>query len=232
MARERGGEISVQLVMGLFIIALGMLFFLDRLDILEARAYLRYWPVVLIAVGIAQLPRARSGIGLATSLFWIIVGGWLLLGNLRLITLTFRDAWPALLIVVGGLLVWQAVSGRTGRAEDATSDSTVNATALLAGLHRTANARDFRGGKLTAVMGGCEIDLRQAAIPGGEAVIDTFAFWGGVEIRVPDTWTVVGKVMPVLGGFEDKTQPPAGGAPSPRLIVRGLAIMSGVEVKN
>ena len=48
----------------------------------------------------------------------------------------------------------------------------------------------FRGADLIAVMGGCEIDLRQAAI-NGEAVIDVFCMWGGIEIRVPEDWTVV-----------------------------------------
>jgi len=37
--------------------------------------------------------------------------------------------------------------------------------------------------------------------------------------------------MPLRGGFEDKTRPPQG-ATMHRLVVRGLVIMGGVEVKN
>ena len=51
-------------------------------------------------------------------------------------------------------------------------------------------------------MGGCEIDLRHASID-GEAVIDIFALWGGVELRVPPDWTVVSRVTPILGGVDD-----------------------------
>jgi hypothetical protein len=74
------------------------------------------------------------------------------------------------------------------------------------------------------------VDLRDARIESGEAVIDTFAFWGGIEIIVPEDWQVACKGLPLMGGFEDKTR----GAPDAkqRLIVKGLAIMGGVEIKN
>jgi hypothetical protein len=58
-----------------------------------------------------------------------------------------------------------------------------------------------------------------------------FAMWGGIEIRVPDDWTVVSRVTPVLGGFDDKTRP-SPGAGAHRLVIRGFAIMGGIEVKN
>jgi hypothetical protein len=55
--------------------------------------------------------------------------------------------------------------------------------------------------------------------------------WGGIEIRVPEDWTVVSKVVPVMAGVEDKTRPPQG-ATAHRLVLRGLALMGGVEIKN
>ena len=95
---------------------------------------------------------------------------------------------------------------------------------------RTSGVQDFRGGDMTAVMGGCEVDLRQASmrVP---ASIDVFVMWGGVEIRVPEDWTVELRGVPILAGFVDKTRPPAV-ATEKRLIVRGVALMGGVEIKN
>jgi hypothetical protein len=55
--------------------------------------------------------------------------------------------------------------------------------------------------------------------------------WGGIELRVPEDWTVISRVVPVLGGLEDKTRAPQG-AGTHRLIVRGFAIMGGIEIKN
>lgn len=222
--------ISAQLVFGAVIIAIGVLFTLDNLDILESEDYLRYWPVALIAIGAAKLTDAgrRQG-GLLAGTLFIGVGTWLLLDNLGIIHVSFLDFWPLLLVIVGTAIVWQGIRGRRVRPEEM-GDATISAVAVLSGVNRGSNSAAFRGGELTAFMGGCEIDLRQATIE-GEAVIDVFAMWGGIEIRVPENWTVIGKVTPLLGGFEDQTRPPqtAGGQ---RLIVRGLVVMGGIEIKN
>ena len=63
------------------------------------------------------------------------------------------------------------------------------------------------------------------------AIIDVFVMWGGVEVRVPDDWTVDLQGTPMLAGFVDKTRPPAL-ATEKRLVIRGLALMGGVEIKN
>lgn len=101
----------------------------------------------------------------------------------------------------------------------------------MGGVVRSSNSQDFRGGELTAVMGGCEIDLRNAVIKEGEAQLEIFAFWGGVEIKVPEDWTVVVQVVPIMGGVEDKSVPPKGGA-SKKLVLSGHCIMGGAEIRN
>jgi hypothetical protein len=138
--------------------------------------------------------------------------------------------WPVLLVLFGASMVWRGLHRAGDRHPASDANSTLSALAVLGGMNRGNNSRTFRGGDLTAVLGGCEIDLRQAAID-GEAVLEVFAMWGGIEIKVPDDWTIVGRVTPILGGFDDKTRPPLG-ATAHRLVVRGFAIMGGIEVKN
>jgi hypothetical protein len=75
-----------------------------------------------------------------------------------------------------------------------------------------------------------ELDLRQAAMAGPEAVLEVSARFSGIELRVPRDWHVVVDVAPTLGGVEDKTLPPAN--PSQRLVLRGAIAFGGVEVKN
>jgi predicted membrane protein len=79
-------------------------------------------------------------------------------------------------------------------------------------------------------MGGVMLDLRKARMT-GEAVLDVFAMWGGVELQVPESWAVDVRVTPLLGGVEDRTRP-ATDPSAPRLVLRGTVLMGGVEIKN
>jgi hypothetical protein len=222
--------VTPQLVFGLLIIAAGVLLTLDNMRVLDAGTYLRWWPVALIALGLAKLWQSRDGCGggVAGAIF-TGVGAWLLLESLDLIRIDIEHAWPILLVILGATLVWRGLRGRPAApAHDSTA--TITAVAILGAVNRGSNSRTFRGGEITAIMGGCEIDLRQASID-GEAVFDVFAMWGGIDLRVPEDWTVISRVTPLLGGVEDRTRPPQG-ATTHRLVLRGFAIMGGIEVKN
>jgi hypothetical protein len=228
---DRAPRFTPQLLMGLIIIGLGTLFTLNNLGLVEARQYLRYWPGALILVGTLKVWQARRGAagGAFGGLIFIVAGVWLLLETFDIVTINVFDLWPLLLVFFGASLIWRGLRG--GRCPVGTDGhSTISGLAVLGGVHRGNNSRAFRGGDLTAIMGGCEIDLRQAAID-GEAVIDVFAMWGGIEIKVPEDWTISSRVVPILAGFEDKTRPQRG-ATTHRLLIRGFAIMGGIEVKN
>jgi hypothetical protein len=106
--------------------------------------------------------------------------------------------------------------------------------AMMSGVRRQVTG-EFAGAEATAIMGGVELDLRYSAMDGDEVIIDTFALWGGIEIWVPAHWEIVSQGLPLMGAFEDKTHVTThGGAQGrqPRLVVRGVAIMGGVEIKN
>lgn len=224
-------RLTPQLLFGLVVIAAGVLFTLDNLGILRAEQYTRFWPVALILFGALKLAQAHRGTGAMTGFIFLFAGIWLLLEELTTFRVDLRDIWPLLLVIFGGYLVWQGLSTRAPSppVKDG-SATTLSGLAILGAFTRGSNSKAFRGGDLTAIMGACEIDLRNAAI-NGEATIDVFTMWGGIEIRVPESWTIESRVMPLLGGFEDKTRAPQG-ASAHRLILRGFAIMGGVEVKN
>ena len=117
-------------------------------------------------------------------------------------------------------MVWKGSVGPRPRRPRATDRRGSVPSAVMSGVVRRSNTQTFRGADLTAIMGGCEIDLRQASIaPGTEAIIDVFAFWGGIDIKVPEDWVVITRAVPLMGGIEDKTHSP-GSVPAKTLILR------------
>jgi predicted membrane protein len=220
-----------QLFVGIIVIVVGVLMTLDNLQVLDAGRYLRFWPAALIALGLIKVLNSRDGMGGSFGGFvFVVIGTWLLLEETALVRVSFWDMWPALIVFFGLFLVWQGLTGPPPQSALKDSNTLMCATALLGGVSRGNNSSTFRGGELTALMGGCEIDLRHASID-GEAVIDVLALWGGIEIRVPPDWTVVSRITPILGGVDDKTRPPQG-ASRHCLVLRGFVVMAGVEIKN
>ena len=105
-------------------------------------------------------------------------------------------------------------------------------TAVFSGVDRHISAQDFHGAQCTAVFGSCKIDLRDAQIQGREAVVTTFAIFGGVEIRVPQDWEVVNRSITIFGGTGDHRQHPLSGPDTKTLILEGATVFGGVEIKN
>jgi class 3 adenylate cyclase len=83
-----------------------------------------------------------------------------------------------------------------------------------------------------AIMGGVDMDLRRAQIEGAEVTITAVAFWGGVKIFVPEGFDVEMRGFSFMGGRSVKMRdrPPVPG--SPRIVVRGYAVMGGVDVRS
>jgi predicted membrane protein len=227
-------RITGQMVLGLMAIAVGVLFTLDNLNLIDARDYLVYWPVVFVIVGLLKLWHAtRDGHGWFGGLFFLGIGAYMLIERIMYFQISGREIFPLFLVFLGGYMVWRGFGGaRRGRGAD--GHNRFSGLAIMGGVVRRSNSQAFEGADLTAIMGGCEIDLRQASIaPGTEAVIDVFAFWGGIDIKVPEDWTVVTRAMPLMGGVEDKTRTPQPPPPAEkRLVISGIVMMGGVVVKN
>jgi hypothetical protein len=220
---------SPRLILGLAIVVLGSLLLLDNLNLIEADPLYRFFfPTVLLAVGVSVLVQ-----GSIWGWVWLVGGGWMLAEKLDYIDVNFFQLFfPAVLLLVGGSLVYRTfVRPQTTAPGPDDPASYVRAFAVMSGNERRGIASTFRGGDLAAFMGGVTLDLRQAKMAPEGSVLDTFAFWGGIEVKVPESWQVRGEVIPLMGGFEDKTRPKAG-AVDGTLVIRGFAIMGGVEVSN
>lgn len=105
MSSENNYTTRKQMMWGLVLIALGTIFLLDRMDILDASSVWHYWPLMLVVVGINQTigyPSAREFKG---GLWMIFIGLWLFAVFEGMFGLTFRNSWPLFLLMAGVQLV-------------------------------------------------------------------------------------------------------------------------------
>lgn len=214
-----------QLGVGLLVVLVGVLLLLDRagaLDLDLGTLFTTLWPLVIVLVGVASLlvvPRAWFGPAVVTA-----IGALLLLDRVGVLDVSVWDyLWPVAVILVGLGITF-------GAAARDDQDDRITALAFWWGATRRTRTPRFRSASLTAVMGGVELDLRDADIE-GSARVDVFAFWGGVEIKVPRTWQVRTWGLPLLGGWDDKTETPAAEG-APVLEVRVVTLMGGAEVHH
>jgi len=232
---SRDQRITGRLVVGLVIVVLGILFLLDNFGYADAGDVLAYWPVVFIIVGLTQVMGSRRKV-LSGTIF-MIVGAWLLLNILGYVEQSPWDMWPVFLIIAGVTLVSKAlrrpavpVPGAVP-TETGPHDAQANGFAFMSASSRKI-VGEFLGGDLTAVMGGHDIDLRNARITNqGTAVIDVFVWWGGIDIKIPPDWKVSPEGLAIMGAFEDNSAAPQGEVRG-HLVLKGLVVMGGVEVKN
>lgn len=223
---------SPKLVLGVAIIVAGLVLTLDNLGLIEAHTILKLWPLVLVAMGVAKIRQDRNGGGM---------GGWfLVLGGVFLLLFTFSRGHlaealaPMLVVAVGILIVVKALKQSRGvPPELAKSDDFLQGTAIFGGFKRRVLTQAFKGGELTAIFGGYEVDLRQAALDSGQARIDVFVLFGGGEIRVPDGWEISNRATAMFGALNDTTHHgPSPMEVRPRLVVTGLILFGGTEVKS
>jgi len=216
-------------VLGLGVLVVGAILLLDNFGVVEAVNLWDYWPLLLILIGISHLLRPKGSRSILSASIWISVGAIILLSNLGYIGFDIWDLWPVVLVIVGLSLILKPFRRRGVSVGE--ESGVFEATAILGGANRKLSAANFQGGDAVAIMGGCEIDLRDCGSEGGPAEIDTFAFWGGIEIRVPEDWEVQVKGTAILGGYGDETRTIEGDGRKV-LVVTGTAIMGGVEIKN
>jgi predicted membrane protein len=235
---------STRLIVGALIMLLGGTLLADNLGWIEARHVLRsLWPLVMVAIGVAMVRRPQHRRSREGGWVLITVGIWIFLSKIGWVHIGLGQLFlPAIFLFVGGVLVFRSLRGpddvpkTPSSAPGATNGESaapadhaefVRSFAMLSGCELRPVSRPFRGADLSAVMGGIKLDLSSARMEGDSAVIEVFAFWGGVEIYVPPDWTVTSEVTTLLAGFIDKRRPTSV-VPTKTLIIKGMVVMSGV----
>lgn len=247
---------------GVFIIAIGVLFFLKQSGFAIFPYWFFTWPMILIAVGIFS--GVKHGFRGGGWLVMILLGSFFLLDDVMDMYNLRPYLVPAILVGVGLMLilrpknnqgwgsctnhkrkerfenlpkdtasVFQSAEGST--ADNSYADTTVevlDATAIFGAVKKNILSKNFKGGDATSIFGGSEIDLSKADI-NGTVMIDVTAILGGVKLIVPSHWTVRQEIAAIFGGVDDKRDIHSIITVQNKILVlKGTAFMGGIEITS
>lgn len=102
--------------------------------------------------------------------------------------------------------------------------------AILGGFQRRGRWTVPRRFNALALLGGGELDLREANFADREVVINCVAIMGGVDVVVPPGVEVVVRGIGIMGGFDHSQEGVVGDPGAPRVIIQGFAFWGGVGV--
>jgi predicted membrane protein len=216
-------------VFAVIMIVLGIGFFLNQFELWNFGFIIgRWWPVILVVIGLYKISTDKSSILFGLIVF--MIGGLLLAGNLHVLPFGFWGAfWPLLLVMIGISLFAKRPRKHTPNLSQIDD---IEEIAIMSGSEQIINSQNFSGGSATAVMGGIELNLRNAKLSPEGAFLDLTAIMGGIELRVPETWRLEITGTPLLGGLENQARLSFDREIEGTLRIKYTAIMGGIEIRN
>jgi predicted membrane protein len=224
---------NVKIITGITIIILGILVSLSKFGLdLKVNVW-DYWPLILIIIGFGLLFRHRENRQYFSGILFLVFGVFFLAHNLiKNIDFDILSLLPAVIVVIIGAKI--LTDGLRRSKKSPLSKDHINLSAILGAGKFYLSSKYLKGGNITAIMGECKVNLREADFVEESIVIDAYAIMGAIELKVPNSWEVVVQGSPFMGSMEDKTNRDSNSdkAQKKRLIIKGTAIMGGVEIIN
>lgn len=232
---------SHRLYLGVIAVFVGIILIASNLGVIPYRwKHIFFsWEMILIVIGVIMLAKND---GKPTGYILIGVGSFFLIPDLFYFDFNFvRLFWPVVLIFAGVALIgfsrnrdnWNNHFTNGTYKTDNLRAGYVDELCFFGGAERNFQNQEFKGGKITTIFGGTEINLTKAILPDGEFFLDVTCIFGGVTFIIPSDWNVILEVTAVFGGFNDKrvilsTPDKTKGI----LHIRGITLFGGGEIKS
>lgn len=221
---------------------IGVLDFLGIRDLIRwvIRTIRALIPTAILVLGVYWLSKSNARERSLVPWFVIGLGALMMIAQFDLFGLSFGDLFFPLCLAVVAFFILnprELLPKRLNTSDDQLGDDaeSINLIAFMGGGELHYQSDELQGGEVIAIMGGYEIDFRDADMLEDSMEINLICFMGGVEIRVPPHWDVVKQgAVCIMGGFSVKSECRAEDLDLPRkqLIIRGIALMGGGEIKN
>ncbi len=181
---------------GILIIAFGVIALLNNFgftSISLGYVFSLVWPLLFVIAGINLITR-KDLVALVTGAVLISLGVLWFGRNAGFfdvnMSLFWKGFWPVVLIVIGLNILFK--SGR---------DSTGN-TAIMGSVEKTREHWELKDAEYTALMGGIDLDIRQAIFTKKEITLTLTAIMGGITVIVPEDAAVTCAGTAILGGVD------------------------------
>lgn len=220
-------NISALSVLGVLLIAVGLLIFVDNFNILTINWFYDVfnWQVVLIVVGAFMLCDRDSRL-----VGWILIalgGFFLLIKYIRIAEMLRKLFWPCLLVTVGFILIFSKRK-RKVREQNSQASNLVDNFALLGSNKQKCTSQNLLGGRITCIMGASKVSLLETKLAENNTQrIKVTNIMGNVQIAVPPEWRVKIEATTILGSINDKRTANKVEQPNPPVLVIGGTIIAG-----
>lgn len=221
---------------GLIFLLIGAFLLVRNLH-LDIPSWIMSWQMLLIVIGLVVWSKSEfKNIG---GMIMMLVGGIFLAKEFFWFPFDFaRFVWPAIFIVIGLCLMFsrnidcKRKNPRYKLIKNDPTDDWLEASMIFSGENRIVVSKNLKGGRLSAIFGGIDVNLLQADFH-GTIEIDATCVFGGLELIVPSNWNVKVDMTTIMGGVEDKRPVELiGNNPDKVLIIRGSCVFGGVEIKS
>lgn len=236
---------SRTVIFAFIVIAAGVLLLLRSVGILPwelSRVFIS-WQMLLIVIGVFNIMSTQHRV---SGYILLGVGGFFMIDKFYDFNIGFWQVfWPLVLIGIGVAVLINYQKRQEGGyrfshrgdhlSDEPESDADyIDEVTIFSGTEKTITSRNFRGGKITSIFGGTEINLMHADLSPGRNDIEIVAVFGGSTLIVPADWDVKVDVTAVFGGFSDKRykKPQLQGDPSKLLRIQGVVLFGGGEIKS
>ncbi|TDO24410.1 LiaF transmembrane domain-containing protein [Pedobacter duraquae] len=244
---------SKRLVGGVIMLLVGLIFLLRNLG-MYIPGWVFSWSTFLMVIGLCiGFKRNFRGAG------WLILfglGSYFTLGKIT--DLDFGRSAPAVFLIALGLWIifkpkgprkfkrnkegefekpnpefdFGPAEAQNNQAKSSDRFDIVDTVNIFSGSHQHVFSKNFKGGEVVSVFGGCELNLTQADFE-GTIILDVVAIFGGVKMLVPSGWQVKSEITALFGGVDDKRKMQTGDAePAKIVILQGTAVFGGIEIKS
>ena len=244
-------HVSGRVFGGLIVLTVGVLLLVKQSGV-DLPYWLMTWPMILIAVGL-YVGFRHSFRGPA----WIVL---ILLGSLFLYDKMEPDidfghlVAPIVLIAIGLIMILRTSKKKPGYIANRVEippapdfppsiktdpnfvpgEDYIDTVSIFGGVKKNIFSKNFRGGDITTIFGGTELNFTQAEMQ-HPIIIDVTQIFGGAKLVVPPHWRIQSEdIVSIFGGVEDKRPllPQDNTDPTKVLILKGTNIFGGIDIKS